>query len=226
MKPWNSEEQLLELVRNELFSAVVGDIMDQLGLLHQFLPPRIRPLGLGMRVAGRAMPVLVADIPEQYPPDSDHVPFGRMLDALDDLKPNEVYICCGGSPRYALWGELMSTRAIHLQSAGAVLDGYYRDTPGIADLQFPTFGYGSYAQDQGARGKVVDFRTPIAIEQVRIQPGDMILGDEDGVCVIPSTHEEAVFVGALEKARGEKTVRTALEAGMSSRDAFAKYGIL
>jgi regulator of RNase E activity RraA len=86
-----------------------------------------------------------------------------MLEALDDLKPNEVYICTGGSPRYALWGELMSIRAMHCGAAGAVLDGYSRDTRGILKLGFPTFSHGSYAQDQNPRGKVVDYRVPIVI---------------------------------------------------------------
>ena len=79
-----------------------------------------------------------------------------MFAALDSLKPHEVYVASGSSPRYALWGELMSTRALHLKAAGAVLDGYVRDTLGIYALNFPTFGYGSCAQDQGPRGKVVD----------------------------------------------------------------------
>src|SRR6187455_3044822 len=75
-----------------------------------------------------------------------------MLRALDELKANEVYICTGGSPRYALWGELMSTRAQTLGAAGAVVDGYHRDTRGIRRLGFPVFSYGSYAQDQRVRG--------------------------------------------------------------------------
>ena len=56
------------------------------------------------------------------------MPFGLLFRALDDLKPNEVYVCGGASPNYAIWGELMTTRAIHLGARGAVLDGYSRDT--------------------------------------------------------------------------------------------------
>ena len=85
-------------------------------------------------------------------------PFGLMLEALDDLRPNEVYVATGGSFRYALWGELMSTRARYLGAAGAVLNGFVRDAAGIEALGFPTFCRGLYAQDQGPRGKVIDFR--------------------------------------------------------------------
>ncbi len=225
-EPWRTDQEFFALARRELFSAVVGDVMDQLGLLHQFLPPQIRPLRGEMRVLGRSMPVRVADLPEEVP-DADPDPsFGLLLEALDDLQQDEVYVCGGGAPRYALWGELMSARAMRLRAAGAVVDGYYRDTAGIAALRFPTFGYGAYAQDQGPRGKVVEYRTSIKIGQVSVDPGDIVFGDQDGVCVVPRRHEVEVFIRALEKARGEQTVRREIEAGMSAREAFAKYGIL
>ena len=83
-----------------------------------------------------------------------------MMEALDDLKPGEVYIASGSSFNYALWGELMSTRALHLKAAGAVLNGFVRDSAGIEALGFPTFCRGTYAQDQGPRGKVLDYRDP------------------------------------------------------------------
>jgi regulator of RNase E activity RraA len=149
-----------------------------------------------------------------------------MLEALDDLKAGEVYICTGASPTYALWGELMSVRAIQLGAAGAVLDGYSRDTEGILSLNFPAFSYGSYAQDQGPRGKVIDFRVPLEIGGVKIMPGDVVFGDIDGVCIIPRRVEEEVFVESVEKARGEKLVRKAIESGMSAADAFKNYGIM
>ncbi|MFZ4663280.1 MAG: RraA family protein [Caldilineaceae bacterium] len=229
-KLWQSDEELFALMREELFVAVVGDIMDKVGFLHQFLPPQIQPLAPYMVVLGRAMPVLEADVFEGVSTLSqDNVmrkPFGLMLEALDDLKPNEVYICTGASPRYALWGELMSTRAQKLGAAGAVLDGYLRDTKGILALNFPAFAYGSYAQDQGPRGKVIDFRCPIEMHGVRINPGDIIFGDIDGVCVIPRQAEEEIIVKAVEKARGEKTVQKAIEAGMGAAEAFRTFGIM
>ena len=153
-------------------------------------------------------------------------PFGLMLDALDDLRRDEVYVCTGSSPRYALWGELMSTRAIKLGAVGAVVDGYSRDSPGLLRLKFPTFSYGGYAQDQAVRGKVIDFRTSIQIEAVRVVSGDIVFGDIDGVCVVPARAAKEVFARALEKVQGEKTVQKALQRGMSARKAFEKYGIM
>src|SRR5690625_5128261 len=117
MNKWNNDFELFQMMRQELFSAVVGDILDEYGYLHQFLPPRIKPLCDNMTLVGRAMPVLESDIEAGQTNDQPDKPFGLMLEALDDLKRNEVYICTGASPTYALWGALMSLRAIQLEAA-------------------------------------------------------------------------------------------------------------
>ena len=198
---WENDDELFSLMKEKLFSAVIGDIMDQDGFLHQFLPPAIQPLKDNMIVAGRAMTVLEADT---FDEDSGSgmnkalaKPFGLMLEALDDLRKNEVYICTGASPRYALWGELMSTRAMKLGAAGVVLNGYTRDSREIISLGFPAFSIGRYAQDQGPRGKVIDFRVRIEMEGVIIDPGDIVFGDTDGVCIIPRTIEQDIIHRAL-----------------------------
>jgi regulator of RNase E activity RraA len=229
MPVWNTDDELFTLAKRELFTAVVGDVMDKLGATRQFLPQCIQPLRQDMVVIGRAMPVLVADYFSERVEGHNAVgpkPFGLLFEALDDLKPNEIYLATGGSPSYALWGELLSTRARQLGAAGAVLDGFSRDTNAILRLDFPVFSMGRYAQDQGMRGKIVDYRIPIEIGQVRIQPGDVVFGDLDGVCIVPQQHEEEAFSGALEKVRGENQVRVALENGMTTVEAFSKFGIM
>ncbi|HEU0119745.1 MAG TPA: RraA family protein [Bryobacteraceae bacterium] len=218
------DAELLPLIKRELFSAIIGDILDKMGYLHCFLPPRIRPLREDMVVAGRAMPVLEVDLPADAAPDRK--PFGMMLEALDDLRPHEVYFAAGSSPRYALWGELMSTRAMKLGAAGAVMDGWARDTSGILRLGFPTFAHGSYAQDQGPRGEVTDFRVPVQVEGVTVRPGDLIYGDRDGVLVVPREAEEEALTRAFEKLEGENLVRIAIENGMSTVEAFRTYGVM
>ncbi|UCC54447.1 MAG: RraA family protein [Anaerolineaceae bacterium] len=228
-KLWEDDAELFDLMCKELFTAVVGDILDRLGFLHQFLPPGIQPLRDDMVVAGRAMPVLTADyFGEKVAGQSEigQVPYGLTFHALDDLKPNEVYVSTGGTPRYAMWGELMSTRAIKLGASGAVLHGHSRDTRGILKLSFPTFSLGRYAQDAGARSKVVDYRVPIEIEGVAVNPGDIVFGDLDGVLIVPhAVHEEAISK-ALEKVQAENLVRQAIEEGLSTVEAFAKYGVM
>lgn len=176
------------------------------------------------------MPVLAGDVFQESAPESTNEtmrkPFGLILEALDDLRPNEVYVNTGSSPRNALWGEMMATRAIELGARGALLNGYYRDTKAIKSANFPTFGFGPYGQDSAPRYKVFDFRVPIEIGGVSIRPGDIIFGDIDGACVIPNEAAEEVFSKAFEKARGEKLVKRALLDGASAVDAFAQYGIM
>lgn len=230
MPLWKTDDELFALAERELFTCVVGDVMDKMHLQHQFLPPQIRPLRPDMIVIGRAMPVLAVDVFEEKVAGTANKlmdkPFGLMLEALDDLHHNEIYVNTGSSPRNALWGELMSIRATKLGSRGAVLNGYTRDTKAVLKLNFPTFSWGPYGQDSAPRYKVMDFRVPLEIGGVRVGPGDILFGDIDGVCVIPADVEKEVFTKALEKARGEKLVRKSLEEGSSAVAAFAKHGIM
>lgn len=228
---YQDDDQLFRLFETELFVAVVGDVMDTLGLTHQFLPPVFKPVDEATRLIGRAMPVLEADVfgPADAAGGSNPLikkPFGLMFEALDGLRPGEIYVATGASPRYALWGELMSTRAGLLGARGALLDGFARDIDGIRGLGFPCFCTGYYAQDQGPRGRVVDYRLAIEIGGVRIEPGTLLFGDKEGVLAIPRTAEAEVVRLALEKARGEKRVAQAIRQGMSAVDAFATFGIM
>jgi regulator of RNase E activity RraA len=224
------DPELPDDVSTRLFSSVLGDVMDALGLQRQFLPPRIRPLSEDMVVFGRAMPVLEADIePEEAGNSGDgrlDKPFGLMFEALDSLQRGEVYVATGASPSYALWGGLMSNRAIVVGAAGAVLDGYSRDTREIRSLGFPTFSYGGYGQDQRPRGRVVAYRTTVTIGAATIHPGDFVFGDLDGVCIVPQVAAEEVLRRALEKVDTESLVRRHILDGSSSADAFERFGAM
>lgn len=227
---WKDDDELFALMRTRLFPAVVGDILDTMGFLRQFLAPQIRPLRPEMVIVGRAMPVLEANAfsasePAGRGPLSQRA-FGLLFEALDDLKAHEVYVATGCAPQFALWGGLMTTRAMHLKAAGAVLDGYSRDTPEVLELGLPVFSYGGYAQDQGPRGKVVDWRVPVEIHGVRVKPGDIVFGDLDGVLVIPREAEEEAIRRALEKASTENRVRDAIRQGMSTVEAFRTFGVM
>jgi regulator of RNase E activity RraA len=230
MSLWSTDHELFTMAQKELFTCVVGDVMDSLQLLHQFLPPQIQPLRQDMIVVGRAMPVLSVDVfADKVAGTANKLmekPFGLMLEALDNLRASEVYLNTGSSPRNAMWGELMSTRARQLGSRGAVVNGYVRDTRAILGMNFPTFCFGSYGQDAGPRYKVVDFRIAVEIGCVRVRPGDIVFGDVDGVCIIPAEAATEVFTKALEKVRGERRVKKALEEGSTAVAAFEKYGIM
>jgi len=216
-----TDKELFSLIRERLYTPVVGDILDTLGHHHQFLPPEIRPIKDDMKLAGYAMTVLVGDVyslPEK--------PFGLMIEALDQLKEDEIYITGGGLKRSAYWGEIMTATAHVRGAAGAVINGWHRDTPQVLEQNWPVFSRGCWAQDSSVRTVVLDYRCTIKIGDVIINDGDFIFGDVDGVLIIPQTVAHEVIEKSLIKAAGEKTVRTAIEGGMSAADAFAKYGIL
>jgi regulator of RNase E activity RraA len=215
---------LLETIRTRLFTAVIGDVLDAAGFTRQFLPQHLRPLDDGRMLVGRAMTVVEADIADGEP---EGEPFGMMFRALDDLKPGEAYVCTGSHGAFALWGELMSTRAARLGATGAVVDGFHRDTRGIRRLGFPVFSAGAYAQDQRPRGRVTDFRVPITFGNgAVVRPGDVIVGDIDGVLAIPGEHVADIVAAALTKAGIERDVEQAIVAGEATTAIFARTGIM
>jgi regulator of RNase E activity RraA len=218
---WKTDSDLFALACRELYTPVVGDILDDLGFEHQFLPQTIQPLREEMRVAGRAMPVLMIDVFGKQ-----KRPFGKLTEALDQLEPGEIYLASGGEMRCAYWGEILTATAKKRGAVGAIINGFHRDTPKVLEQKWPVFSRGRFAQDSAVRTQVVDYRCPIEVGGVRMAPGDLVFGDLDGVVIVPRKVEAEVIERALAKARGEKLVRKEIEAGMSSTAAFKKYGIL
>ena len=221
MPQWRSDDELFRLMRDELYTPVVGDVLDGLGLYHRFLPQPIMPAREEMKVAGRAMPVLMIDVSG---PQAE--PFGKLTEALDQLQPGEIYLASGGAMRCAYWGEILTATAKKRGAAGAVINGFHRDTPRMLEQNWPVFSRGRFAQDSGVRTKVIDYRCQIEVGEISIEPGDLVFGDMDGVVVVPRRVEAEAIEKALAKARGEKVVRKEIENGMSSTAAFKKYGIL
>ena len=218
---WKNDNELFALACRELYTPVVGDILDDLGFEHQFLPQLIQPLREEMRLAGRAMPVLMIDVFGKQ----KH-PFGKLTEALDQLQPGEIYLASGGEMRCAYWGEILTATAKKRGALGAVINGFHRDTPKVLEQNWPVFSRGRFAQDSAVRMQVIDYRCPIEVGSVRVTPGDLVFADLDGVIVVPRNVEAEVIERALAKARGEKLVRKHPPAGMSSTAAFKKYGIL
>ena len=215
------DRERLRLIDEQLYTAVLGDVLDTLGLYHQFLPATIRPMRPEMRVAGRAMPVLVADVFGPQPK-----PFGLLTEALDDLRAGEVYVARGAGQPAAMWGEILTATAMSRGAVGAVVDGHHRDSVKVLGQGFPVFSAGPYAVDSSVRAVVAAFRVASEVGRAAIRPGDLIVGDIDGVLVIPAEVEDEVVERAVAKASKENVVRAAIENGMSATEAFARYGVL
>jgi regulator of RNase E activity RraA len=205
-----------------LFSAVVADILDELGYRNQVMAPRIRPLYPKARLAGVARTVRAVPVDGVPKAAEDH--YRLQLQAIDALKPGDVMVV--SRIETCFWGELLSVAARGRGAHGIVIDGYARDTAGITDLAFPTFVAGIHAADALGRVEVAEHGCTITAGDVVVHDGDIIIGDYDGVVVIPSMVADEVLTLAAEKVRGERTVRLKLQEGMSLSEAYHRYGVL
>ncbi len=150
------------------------------------------------------------------------------MELIDSLQPDEVPLlaCNGPTDVIAPWGELLSTAARARGAAGCVTDGLVRDVARIRSMAFPVFHGGIGPLDTKGRAEMIAKDAAVEIAGVRASPGDWIMGDVDGVVIIPAAHAERVFRAALDKIAAEDTTRAELEAGASLQEVFARHGVL
>jgi regulator of RNase E activity RraA len=216
---------LAEELRRLLYTPVVSDVLDGIGLMHQALRPFVRPLDESLTLFG---PARTGRYERATMPSPDHNPYELEMDLIDSLRPGEVAVLACGGPTEVIapWGELLSTAARARQAAGCVTDGLVRDVARIRAMTFPVFHGGIGPLDTKNRAEMVEKDVPVTVAGVAISPGDWILGDVDGVVVIPAGKAEQVIRAALDKIAAEDTTRAELEAGHSLRAVFARHGVL
>lgn len=209
-------------MRQVLYTAVVADVLDALGRREQVVSgPWQRTSGAGLLV-GRAKTTLWEEITELDPR-----PYELELQAVDACHPDDVLVAAaGGSPRSGIWGELLSTAAVNRGCAGALVDGAVRDTAQMNGMGFLTFARGTCPRDSLHRQRVTAVDVSVSIGGVRIEPGDLIFADADGVVVVPRAVEQAALAQALDKVTAENRVREEIRAGASAVEVFRKYGVL
>ena len=214
----------LDQIRQSLYSAVLSDVLDELGFRDQAMAASIRPLDENLTLAGFARTGLYREV---FHAVAGENPYELEIALVDDLKPDEVAVlgCCG-SRRIAPWGELLSTASRARGAAGCVTDGMVRDIRAIRALRFPVFHGGIAPLDSKGRGKVAEINTPIRCGGVAVAPGDLVVGDADGVIVVPLAVEDEALRRAFAKVAGENTTRDELIAGAKLSDVFAKYRVL
>lgn len=205
-----------------LYAAVVCDVLDSLGHRNQTLPARIRPLTPKKNICGRVFTAkarTMTEIPaEPYKLEIaavDAMSRGDML--LIDAEDNDT---CG------FWGELLTTACIYKGVRGVVMTACTRDIWGLSESGFPVFGIGYHPADSKGRADIVSIGEPIEIDGVKARTGDYILGDEDGVVVIPAEVVDEAIRKAEEKVSGENVARADLANGVPMGEVFRKYGIL
>lgn len=206
----------------KLYVAVVADCLDSVGVRDNLLAPRVRSLTPGSFVTGFALTVQVVPV-DGVPADRARWYAGELA-AVDAQQPGDVLVIssCDGS----FWGELLATASRYRGSRGLVGDCFTRDTAALIEMGFPTFVTGSLAYDSLGRIDVADYGAAVECAGVTVHPRDLVIGDDDGVAIIPRGVAEEVIRLAEEKAASENVVRDRLAEGMSATDAFRAYGVL
>jgi len=205
-----------------LRSTLVADTLDRLGIREQAVAPHIRPLFPTAKTAGYA--ATVHCVPVDAPPLNREDWYKGELEAVDALRPGDVMVVstCPG----CYWGELLATASRYRGARGIVADAYTRDTLQLIEMEFPTFVAGISPLDSLGRIDVDAVGVPVECGGVTVHPGDLVLGDHDGVVVVPVALADEVCALAEEKAAGEDAVRTELERGMPVSEAFKTFGVI
>jgi len=203
-----------------LYTPVVADVLDKLGFRHQCMASRLRPLWPEAKAAGFALTVQTVPARDIVPAH----PYAGELAAVDALQNGDVMVVSESA--WSFWGELLSTAANYRGCRGVVVDGATRDSMAIKAMGFPVFHVGFHPADSMGRLDVAAHNVPISCAGVLVYPNDLVLADHDGVVVVPNAAAEETLKLAEEKVSGENLVRKALAAGMSTTEAFKKFGIL
>jgi len=206
----------------KLYTAVVADVLDGLGYRNQTLSADIRPLTPARKIAGRVFPArakTVRKIPAR--------PYELEIAAVEAMVCGDVLLVDAGDDRSCgFWGELLTTACQYKGVRGVVMSACTRDLWKIKELDFSVFGIGYHPADSKGRADIVEMGKPIVIGGVKARRGDLILGDEDGLVIIPSEVATETLRLARKKVSGENVVRRELAKGMPMGVAFRKYGIL
>ena len=202
------------------YTGAISDILDEMGFTEQVLPHEIRAIQPGQIVAGRALTALGEPAPARAR-DDYFLPFLKMLGSIG---PGDVVVSQPNDCTVAHFGELSAETAKSRGGAGVVVDGGVRDIDYILKLGFPAFSRYTTPLDIVGRWRLVDFNVPVTIGRTRIHPGDYVLGDRDGVLIIPQLVAEEVIGKAEEVIRTENLVRKAILEGMHPVQAFEKFG--
>jgi len=205
-----------------LTSAMLADSLDAAGWRDQVMERRIVPLVRGTRVLGRARTLQFA------PTESDQpAPYQQAVDLIDSLEEGQVVvIATGGDGRTAYWGELFSAAAMGRGAAGTVCDGPVRDVAKVLALGYGVFSWGARPLDFRARMRVVGTDCVVRCGGVVVAPGDLVMGDDDGVVAVPGSVEAKVMALAAERSKTERAVLDALLAGALLEDVWQRWHVL
>ncbi len=197
-----------------LETATISDALDRLGIVGQCY--RIEGRDPRFKLCGRAFTLLFGPAGR---------PAGTVGDFIDDVPPGHIVVIDnGGRDDATIWGDILTEVAARRGIGGTVIDGISRDVQCCRDLQYPIFSRGHWMRTGKDRVQLEATNVPVTIGGARVGPGDIVVGDADGVIVIPHEHENAVLAAATEIFEAEAAIRKACSEGARLRDARARFG--
>jgi 4-hydroxy-4-methyl-2-oxoglutarate aldolase len=198
----------------KLDTTAISDAMDRLGIAGQCL--NIKPLDHRFRLTGRAFTILYG--PAGTPP-------GTVGDYIEDVPPGAVVaLDNGGRENATVWGDILTWVANRRGVAGTVIDGACRDTHLARELGYPIYSR-SYSMRTGKdRIQVEAMGGPVNIGDARVNQGDILRGDADGVVAIPQAHEDAILTNAEQIDAAESEIRRLVNEGNTLTEARKQLG--
>jgi len=205
----------------KLYLPAVTDVLDKMNYTNQWLGKNIKPIGPVVTIAGEALTVkyahsLFSNVENSIEGDTS------MLEKI--RKNNVIVVDNGGNEMTGLWGGMSGLVAKKRGAEGLVVDGGVRDTSYIIEQELPIYARFTSPLDSLGRFKIVNTNVPICINNIIIHPGDIIMGDYDGVISIPRCIAQEVLLEAESLVDNEVKIRDALQSGMLPKDAGKKYG--
>ena len=198
---------------SKLDTATLSDALDRLGIVGQCY--KIKPCDKGFRLTGRAYTLLYG--PAENPP-------GTVGDFIDDVPVGHVVaIDAGGRDDTTIWGDILTEIAHRRGIAGTVIDGINRDVALCLDLNYPVFSKASWMRTGKDRIQIEGVNVPITLGEVRVQSGDILRGDADGVVALPKQHEDAILLAAEEIEIAESHIRNAIRQGLRLDEARIQF---
>jgi 4-hydroxy-4-methyl-2-oxoglutarate aldolase len=198
---------------SKLDTATISDALDRFGIVGQCYD--IKSRDPKFRMAGRAFTLLCG--PAAVPP-------GTVGDYIDDVAPGMVVVIDnGGRLNATIWGDILTETAHAKGVAGTVIDGLCRDVALCRELDYPVFTRDHWMRTGKDRVQVEATNVPVTIGEARVQPGDILRGDADGVVVIPKEHEDKVLAAAEEIEEAENAIRKAVRGGMRLDEARKQF---
>ena len=194
------ERVILRTLRTELTSPVLADILDQLGV-HGAVRG-LQPLTPEARILGRAKTLKLRALER----GEDFHGIYDALKSYERIVANDVIVVENGVPDFAYFGDLNARLAIRAGAVGAIIDGATRDSNNVRALGFPVFARGTFCVDVRNRATVDDMDCPVTIGGQRVEPGDLVFADADGVIVIPKKHERRTLELAMDTISKESKI--------------------